>query len=239
MKHFGPPDAARHTKKFLFFGGSSVAYHRRCALRARKIFANDTVESKGGVVVFRIPDITTMGGATAPDVGDPIKGASLKLKRTADRISMVLNTSELPEGPYSIWWAIDNDNDDTTGLSPGLPLVKGVEIIRRATGGIVGANGVGKFKATLPAAPVPPTNGATVLINVSGSQVLDPMGARIGLVIRSHGPVIPGAVDEQTNLFAGGCKNTPLLVGPRPGALTAAQGGHVCTDLQITEFLAP
>ena len=196
--------------------------------------ASNTVVSKAGVTVFRVADITTMGGLTAPDVGDLINGASMKLTRTADGISMVLNTSGLPAGPYSIWWAINNDNNDTTGVDPGSPLVEGVEIIRRATGGIVGANGVGKFEATLPAAPVPVANGVTVMVNEGGSQVLDPLGARIGLVIRNHGPVIPGAVDEQTNLFAGGCANTPTL--GLPGAFL---GGNTCFDPQATEFHVP
>jgi len=190
--------------------------------------------SEAGVVVFRIEDINTMGGATSPDVGELIQGAQSKLVRTADGISMELITSELPEGAYSIWWAIDNDNDPTTGANPGSPLVEGVEIVRRATGGIVGANGVGKFEATLSAAPVPAPNRGTVMINVGGSQVLNPMMARVALVIRFHGPVVPGSVEEQTNLFAGGCNNTPTL-----GLVGAFPGPNTCFDPQVTEFHGP
>ena len=154
-------------------------------------FASDTAVSKVGVQVFRIEDITTKDGADAPS--HPfIGGASSVLKRNADEISMELNTSELPEGTYSIWWIIDNDNDDTTGASPVPPQVEGVEIVRIATGGIVGPNGKGKFNASLAADTVPPANGATIGLNFDGNQVLNPMTARIALVMRFHGPVVPG-----------------------------------------------
>lgn len=202
--------------------------------------ASDTIKSKGGVVVFRVPDFTTPGGAAAGNQGDLIKGAKFELKRTADGVSMKLKTRELPMGAYSIWWVIDNDDDLGTGIIDPAPPdgtnvgVEGIEILRRATGGFVGKNGKGNFKATLPAGFVPPANGATVMVNVAGPGGFDPMAARIGLVIRSHGMVISGAVDEQTNLFAGGCRNTPI--SGLPGAFA---GGNVCVDPQITEFHSP
>ena len=195
--------------------------------------ASPAVKSDVGVRVFRVEDPANIlpGGKTALNVGELINGAKSELKRTSDGISIEIKTNGLPEGAYSLWWVIDNDDDDATGGNPGSPLVEGVEIARRATGGIVGANGEGKFNAALAAAPVPPANGATVLINVGSNQVLNPMTARIGIVIRYHGPVIPGAVNEQTTLFAGGCKNTLIL-----GAVGAFPGGNSCFDPQVTEF---
>ena len=203
-------------------------------------FASDTAVSKVRVQVFRIEDITTKDGADAPD-HPLIRGASSVLKRTSDEISMELNTSELPPGTYSIWWLIDNDNSVGTGASPVPPQVVGVEIVRIATGGVVGANGKGRFKATLGAGPVPPANGATIGLNFNGNQVLNPMTARIGLAIRFHGPVVPGGVIEQTTLFAGGCNNNQLVAGPSPGAgfPGAFPGTFTCHDPQITEFHVP
>ena len=195
----------------------------------------DKVKSEGGVRIFRVPAIGTKDGA---DPGDHplIRGAEWELERKADGISMELETRELPPGAYSIWWLIDNVPGG--GKDPVPPQVVGVEIVRLATGGVVGANGKGKFKATLAAALVPPANGATVLLNFGGNQVLNPMTARIGLAIRFHGPVVPGGVIEQTTLFAGGCNNTPLASLPGAG-FPVAPDDITCYDPQLAEFLAP
>ncbi len=194
------------------------------------IFASDEV----GVVFFRVADAATPGGTPALNAGVPIEDAKFELERTADGVSMEIKTSGLPAGAYSIWWAIDSDNDPGSGASPGDALIVGVEAVRIATGGIVGANGVGKFEATLSEGPIPPANGVTVMLNFGGSQVFDPMVAGIAVVIRFHGPVIPGAVNEQTTLFAGGCSNTPTL--GLPGAFP---GADVCFDPQASEFARP
>ena len=205
------------------------------------IFAHDEeedkVESKVGVLVFRVPDTDTPGGKPAPNVGDLVEDAKFELERTAAGVSMELKTSGLLPGAYTIWWAIDNDNNPETGMDPGDAVIVNVEVVRIATGGIVGANGKGKFKATLPAAPFPPANKATSPLNIATVD-FDPMGAGIALVIRYHGPVIPGAVNEQTTLFGGGCSNAFLLAGPSPfpGAFLA---GNVCFDPQATEFARP
>ena len=201
------------------------------------IFASHTVETEVGVRVFRIEDINTRGGRAAPNQNELIEGAESELERTADGISMEIETNGLPEGTYTVWWVIDNDNDDTTGAFPDPPVgMAGIEIIRRGTEGIVGANGEGEFEATLPAAPVPAVNDVTVLFNVGGNQVLNPLGARVAMVLRFHGPVVPGGVLEQTTLFAGGCDNIPLI--DFAGAFPAGEG-HTCFNPQITEFHVP
>jgi len=39
----------------------------------------------------------------------------------------------------------------------------------------------------------------------AGDQLTDPLGAEIHFVVRSHGPAIPGMVEEQTTTLNGGC----------------------------------
>ena len=190
---------------------------------------------KLGVRVFRVPDTDKPGGTAAGSVGDLIEKSKFKLKRTPTGVSMKIKTSDLPPGAYTLWWAIDNDNDPDTGGAPGAPLVTGVEAVRQAVGGLVGPNGKGKFEATLSAGPFPPDNKATVAFNVATAD-FDPMEAGIAVVIRYHGPVIPGAVLEQTSLFAGGCSNVFLMTNSFPGAFP---GAEVCYDPQVTEFDRP
>ena len=196
------------------------------------------MEARGdgvGVRVFRVADTNTPGGTAAPNVGELIEGAVFELERTAAGVSMKIETSGLPPGAYTLWWAVDNDNDPDTGGAPGAPLVTGVEAVRQTTGGFVGANGKGEFEGTLSAGPFPPANKATVAFNIATGD-FDPMGAGIAVVIRYHGPVIPGAEVEQTGLFAGGCSNEFLITNAFPGTFPE---DNVCFDPQVTEFDRP
>lgn len=56
-----------------------------------------------------------------------------------------------------------------------------------------------------------------------GRGLTNPTQAEIHAVVRTHGPVIPGMVDEQIHTFNGGCD---------PGQPNEGQ----CQDLQFTAF---
>ncbi len=49
--------------------------------------------------------------------------------------------------------------------------------------------------------------------------LIDPLGAELHLVVRVHGPVIPGLEDEMTTTFGGGCNDAPPELGT-PGPNT-------------------
>ncbi len=79
----------------------------------------------------------------------PTDGAHATLRRGTDYIQFTVHTTGLPEGAYTVWYAIFNNPDDCTEecgeddlLLPGTAVVW-------ATGKVVTANGIGNFRDKL------------------------------------------------------------------------------------------
>jgi hypothetical protein len=133
------------------------------------------------------------GGAVVP-------GAWSQLVRNDTGVAMTLHTSQLTPGTATtVWWIIFNHPENCTGGCGaddlGNPLVQASVLY--ATGHVIGGDGVGDFGARLAVAD---TTGALL-----GPGLLNPLGADIQLVVRSHGPAIPGLIDQQIHSFNGGC----------------------------------
>lgn len=84
---------------------------------------------------------------------------------------------------------------------PSAPTAR-VHLISYATGKVTNPNGRANFKATLEADE---GLGTREIIFGDSATLKDPAGAEVHLVVRSHGPAVPGEEDEQTGSFAGGC----------------------------------
>jgi hypothetical protein len=153
------------------------------------------------------------------------------LTRNASGVSATVHTSELPAGDaVTVWWVVFNHPEYCTHgsgavscgegdllLFGGDPRVEGTVVY--ATGHVIGGSGMGNFGAHL---SVGDTSG--VLLGV-GPGLTNPEGAEIHLVVRSHGPAIPGLVNEQISSFGAGCNDAP------PG--TGTPGSNTCVDLQF------
>jgi len=120
---------------------------------------------------------------------------SAHLVRNDKGITCVIQTSGLVPGDvYSVWWVIPNE-----------------ALIFNATGGIAGGDGTGNFAGHASVGPVGPVDGSVVLSN--GDGLFDsPRSDTITVIIRHHGPAIPGIIDQQKGSFntgcgTGGCKN--------------------------------
>lgn len=143
-------------------------------------------------------------------------GASAKIVRTDTNITTTVKTCGLIPGAYSLWWLIFNDPD-----AEGPP-----DIISNATGKVVGPDGTGNFAASLSVGGpyreigCPGIIGDLLGIPCSGDGLTNPRGALVVLVIRYHGPVIPGSNSDQFSTFMGGCP-----------------GGVGCVDMQDVVFL--
>jgi hypothetical protein len=139
--------------------------------------------------------------------GSVVEGAYSRLVRLASGVSITLHTSDLDvESAYSLWVVIFNNpagcsepcgNDDLTNAAAEPSARFGV-------GHLIGQSGKGSFGAHipagntgegLPAAPPPPF----------GPGLLNPLGAEIHLVLRTHGPAAPASLPEQIASFNGGC----------------------------------
>ncbi|MCK4977374.1 MAG: hypothetical protein KAS36_10635 [Anaerolineales bacterium] len=144
-----------------------------------------------------------------------VPGASASLVRADGNVAMTLRTSELDQNAaYTIWWVVFNNpgdcsspcgeddifdgNGDLMNVDDGTFGTPGVNVsVVFATGHVVGKNGVGNFGAGLREGK---TSGA-----LFGPGLVDAQGAEIHLIVRTHGELIPGMVNEQISTFGGGC----------------------------------
>lgn len=123
---------------------------------------------------------------------------SADLVRNDNGITCVIHTSGLiPGDAYSVWWVVPNET-----------------LIYNASGGIAGGDGSATFAGHASVGPVGPVDGSVVLSNGDGSFD-QPRTDTVTVIIRHHGPAIPGMINQQTGSFnagcgAGGCKNIQI-----------------------------
>ncbi|MGH8072005.1 MAG: hypothetical protein ACRERE_43595 [Candidatus Entotheonellia bacterium] len=137
------------------------------------------------------------------------------LLRLAAALSATLETTGLTSGnAYTMWWVIFN-NPEFCSLSPCTAAdfananVQASQVL--AAGHVAGGSGKAGFASYL---AVGDTSEA-----VFGPGLLDPLGAEIHLVLRSHGRTIPGMVDDQISSLNGGCPP------------------NTCTNVQVSRHL--
>lgn len=104
-------------------------------------------------------------------------------------------------------------------------------------GSLVGGNGTARFHDRLGMGEARDSCidfFVTAVPELEGTDhgLTNPEGAEIHLVLRSHGPRIPGLVEEQRSTFAGGCEE---FLNP---GITQLEAGP-CSDVQLALFLAP
>jgi hypothetical protein len=159
----------------------------------------------GSTVVYAAPaQRSTVPVHPYGDSSTNIPGSSSTLVRTDNGVSMTLHTSGLDAGAYTVWWVIFNDPSQCSGgecgvddvLPPPGNVAAGVSVAR-ATGNVVGGSGKGNFGAAL-------SVGDTSEV-LFGPGLTNPRGAEIHLIVRYHGEIIPGMVDEQLHDLNGGC----------------------------------
>ena len=200
-------------------GGSELNLNTGGSMMMMKMMGPST----GNLMVFAVAGIADH---MVPGVRDPalgtgtvLPGSTYELTRTAGGLSITVEASGLPPGTYTNWWIIDEG-----GLSNGR--TRAFEIGLRATGGIVGPDGIGKFSATLDAGPLPDADFVTNLRNGDGNFDT-PLTASVMYILRYHGPEVPGLVDAQIGEVLGGC------VQPQPdGGSAYTPGDYVCYDPQ-------
>jgi len=96
----------------------------------------------------------------------------------------------------------------------------------RATGRIVDYNGTADYGAHLPV-------GDTSLALV-GDGPTDARGAEVILVLKTHGPKLPGLVPEQLHTFAGGCADQSDTPPGTPPHLLGVPGPNDCAEIQVS-----
>jgi len=166
---------------------------------------------------------------------DEVDGASATLLRTHNNVRMTIKTLDLdPHDTYTVWWVIfnkpENCTDDTDisecGLGDLNPLTN--PSILYAAGHVVGGNGKGNFAGSLREGDLSGCQPPWDDFGLCGDGLEDAQNAAIHLLVRTHGPKIPGMVNDQINTFAGGCT---------PGSsFGVGDGTNVCVDQQAVVF---
>jgi hypothetical protein len=150
------------------------------------------------------------------EFGEPVAGAAT-LTRTKKSVTAGISTTGLHQSAaYTIWWIIWNDPSACGGECGEDTLDVPGNSILYAGGFVTGLDG--SANVTVQLKPGTVNKG----IEVFGGKGLDKkkvFEAEIHLIIRSHGPIIPGMANDQIGTFFGGC------------------GTNVCIDHQAVAFL--
>ncbi len=160
------------------------------------------------------------------DVINPILGIATgksKLIRGRRGIYTRYRSNNLiPGHAYTLWWVIWNnpeecltpngcgDPDDVDFLNPATE----VDVLFAGSGRVIGNNGKGTFYGLLRAGDDSDSvNDLMGIPLVGGLQTGNTFGAEVHLVLRSHGPAIPGMIYEQISGYTGGCTD-PFAILP-------------------------
>jgi hypothetical protein len=167
------------------------------------------------VVIFTLSSHTAMAGrasvSTSPVVyleeGFPVvAGASSKIVRNDNGVTVSVSTTVDP-GTYTMWMLLWNDpsqciveaEEDDDGLVCN-PAVDALDCVLFTAGHVVGDNGTLNYSGHR---PVYDSSGAIGPPCANG--LTNPQGAALHLIIRGHGPKLPGQVESQISTVGGGC----------------------------------
>ena len=169
--------------------------------------------------------------------GSEVDDSFARLTRYDNGVTTAISTSDLVEGEvYTLWWVIFNhpencsegicNGDDIFALEDGELVrddignfvlnLEGIEragiSIQHAAGGYA-ADDTFNTSASLGMGDVPGI--------VIGPGLLDPAGAEVHLVVRTHGEKVEAVYADQISTFGGGCD--PIM-------------GPPCQDVQFAVF---
>ena len=170
---------------------------------------------------------TTIG--TVYTFSDMTDVGTSKLRRNNIAIATEFSTSQLTENDtYTLWWVVFDQpeycsapgcgEDDVLLAISGGPNPAEVSMIGAAGGSVAGSDGRAYYNSTLKKYD---TNLAAF-----GDGLDNPLTAEIHYVLRTHGPAIPGMIEEQTTTALGGC----LPGQPNEG---------MCKDIQFAVHVSP
>lgn len=182
--------------------------------------------------VFRIADVLAhaFGGGPPPE---PV--GSSTLVRTDRGVSAALATTGLTPGHVvTLWWVVFNDPDGCQAGIPGLSRCgpddvhagRGGPSPNHAAGRIVDEDGTAGFGAHL---RVGDTSRA-----LAGPGLVAPRGAEVILIVKTHGPKIPGLVADQLRTFAGGCADQSDAPPGTPPELLGTPGPNDCAEILLS-----
>jgi hypothetical protein len=152
---------------------------------------------------------------TTPDgflLGPPVSGAYSDLLRSNNGLTTNVHTFVTAAGVESVWWVIFNHPASCVTY---LCTFDEPDLVVSATAHVIPASGIANLSGSLRVGG--PYSGEVIYEGPEPS-LTNPTGALITLVIRYHGPKLPGS--EQMSTYLGGCPD----------------GGAPCVDAQLVIF---
>ena len=206
---------SRYPVLILVVGVCVAALSAGCS--SQPLAAPDPVPSPAAVDVSSSSSALTAQAAADRDTkpvfwigGSIIPGSSSLLIRNDGGVTATLHTSGLTAGNvYTMSFVVFNNPSACLGPAPpdappgarcgsgDLGRVGVNSSVMYAAGHVVGDGNADNFAGRR---GVGDTDGV-----IAGSGLLNPRGAEIHVVVRNHGPAIPGLIDEQISSFNGGC----------------------------------
>ncbi len=171
---------------------------------------------------------------TVPPPQPSVVGSST-LVRTDNGLSATLETTGLEPGHVvTLWWVVFNDPDGCEAGFPGISQCgpadahagRGGVSPMHAAGRVVGENGTAKYGAH---ARVGDTSRA-----LAGPGLVNPRGAEVILVVKTHGPKLPHLVADQLRTFAGGCVDQSDAPAGAPPELVGESGPNDCAEIRFS-----
>lgn len=175
-----------------------------------------------------------------PPVPPGVVGSSTLL-RSDHGVTVRLATSELePRHVVTLWWIVANAPGECQAGLPGLSRCgpgdhvagRGEMSVHQATGRIVRRDGTARYSAHLRVGDV------SRALFEGEPGLTDARGAEVILLLKTHGPKIPGLTSEMLHTFAGGCdeegSETPPGVTPRPEVLGTPGPNEGCAEIQVS-----
>ena len=157
---------------------------------------------------------------------------SSSMKRQGAHVNVSLEAGDLPPGTATTLWAVifnepdacigecdDPDLFENSATRADLLYVAGSIADGRGRVRYSGRIGVGRTNASI-----------MPLFGLPAWGILDSGGAEVHLVVRTHGPTLPGMVDDQISTFNGGCTGF--------GSEFGAPGPNECIDAYFASHYA-
>lgn len=175
--------------------------------------------------VFVVADI--IGGEGAPT---PV-GSSTLIRTDSGVAATIATTGLTPGDAITVWWVVFNEPD---GCETGTPASKcgpqdghagrGGASLSYGGGEVVNDDGTFTYASDLAVGDASQA--------LAGPGLIDVGGAEVALVIKSHGPKIPGS--DQTNTFAGGCTDQSDAPPTAPADRVGEPGPNNCAEVQAS-----
>jgi hypothetical protein len=183
-------------------------------------------------------DHSTSPAFTIPPPAPPKVVGLSTLVRTDNGVSATVDTSALTPGDVvTLWWIVANSPEECQAGLPGLSRCgpadhlagRGDMSVHHAAGRIAAEDGTASYGAHLRVGDL------SRALFEGEPGLVDPRGAEVILVLKTHGPKIPGLTAEMLHTFAGGCHDQtlppPLIARPE---MLGTAGPNDCAEIQVT-----